>query len=626
MTLKARKTSALRYGLLTSALLSLSSIVNAAAPVLAFSDLVSGPDTGLGDNRGSGVVVTVWGQHLGSLQGSSTVEFCDSARVCRAPAHLYYWKNADGQAPSGPANLFESHGMQEIAFSIPDSAAGAGTIRVTTSEGVSNTLPFIVRTGNIYHVSPSGNDSNPGTFAQPWLTSGRVGNTASGGTTAPAGSTVYFHGLTSGSETASRGIYINNSAATAPDATTNFFLISYPGTHSVASGREGFTNYQLSGTAISKFRLYSSNCTETENGQRIDCTGTGTWGVRTDKWGRVVGNYLTDHPGRCSSMYQGAITGDAKFEDNVSSARIFGNEVEEYGCYSSNALHHTTYLTVRSGPDDLTVTPWEFGWNYLHNNHTKSGIHQFDQDDGCGDLSGPLIIRNNVVVNQAGPGIYVGGQCGWTMDAFIENNIVINAGLPVEWNGIDPNTSTQVEPGGIIIRDSGTPPLGGLLGTMHIRNNTIHGIGWSGMTEQGEGCLSLTGSGDNVSIVFSDNICINTRDYPYIGNTTRASAQLDNITGSQNSFYYAGSGTPSRAIVPTWDLAALTGNPLLTVTLPRIAVNADSPINSRSETTLIRDIYGIPRSVRSSLGAVTYTLLPALPVAPLGINAIVRPQ
>ena len=30
-----------------------------AQPFLAFSDLVSGPSTGLGDGRGSGVVVTV---------------------------------------------------------------------------------------------------------------------------------------------------------------------------------------------------------------------------------------------------------------------------------------------------------------------------------------------------------------------------------------------------------------------------------------------------------------------------------------------------------------------------------------------------------------------------------------
>lgn len=626
MTLKARKTSALRYGLLTSALLTLSSIVNAAAPVLAFSDLVSGPDTGLGDNRGSGVVVTVWGQHLGSSQGSSTIEFCDSARICRAPAHLYYWKNADGQAPSGPANLFESHGMQEIAISIPDSAAGAGTIRVTTSGGVSNTLPFIVRTGNIYHVSPSGNDSNPGTFAQPWQTGARVGDTRSGGTTAPAGSTVYFHGVTNGDASAGRGIYINNTAASAPDETTNFFFVSYPGSPSIASGREGFTNYQIAGTAISKFQLYSSNCTETENGQRINCVSSGTWGARSDKWGRIVGNYFTDQAGRCSSMYQGAIVGDAGSEDNVSNAKIFGNEIEEYGCNSSNALHHTTYMTIRSAPDNLIVQPWEFGWNYLHDNKAKSGIHQFDQDDGCGNTSGPVIIRNNVVVNQAGPGIYFGSQCGWSMDAYIENNIIINSGLSVEWDGLDPNTGSQIEPGGVVIRDSGTAPLGGLLGTMYIRNNTIQGVGWPTMPNLGEGCLSLTGSGDNVSIVFSDNICVNTRDYPFIGATNRAAPQLDNITGSQNSLYYSGSGTPSRAVVPSWDSAVLTTNPMLSISMPRVNVSADSTIHNRSQTTLTRDIYGMPRSSRSSIGAVTYSLLPALPVAPVGINATVRPQ
>lgn len=629
MTSKPRRLSLLLSGFTMSILVSLSSTSYAASPFLAFSDLISGPDTGLGDGLGSGVIVTLWGQHLGSSQGSSTVQFCDSANVCRSPAHIYYWKNADGVAPSGPANLLESHGMQEIAFSIPDSATGTGTIRVSTSQGSSNTLPFTVRAGNIYHVMPNGSDSNPGTFARPWLTSGRVGNTSQGGSTAGPGSTIYFHGTSSGDIAASgRGIYINNAAATAPNAITNFFYVGYPGAHSTSIGREGFTNYRVDGTAISKFRVLSANCIDQPNGQRSDCTGSGvgTWGIRTDKWGRAIGNYLSDPAGYCSSNAQGAISGDAAFEDNVSNAKILGNEIEQYGCYGSNKLHHTTYLSIRSAPDDLMVEPWEFGWNYLHDNHVKSGIHQFDQNDNCGDVSGPLIIRNNVVVNQAGPGIYVGGQCGWSMDAYIENNIVINSGLPVEWNGTDPNSGADAEPGGIVIRDSGAAPLGGLLGTMYIRNNTIQNVGWPNMNPQGEGCLSLTGSGDNVRIVFSDNVCVNPRDYPFIGASGQSSQQLDNVSGDGNALFYDASGSPTRARVPDWDASVLTTNPMLTITLPRVSVSVDSSIHNRSETPLQRDIYGITRTARSSLGAITYSLLPALPMAPPSINAVARPQ
>lgn len=582
----------------------------AGNPVLLFSDLISGPDTGLGDGLGSGVIVTVWGQHLGSLQGTSQVEFCDSAAQCRA-GHVYYWKNADGVAPSGPANLYESHGMQEIAFSIPDSAIGAGTIRVTV-DGDTSTLPFTVRAGEIYHVMPSGDDSNPGTFAEPWLTSGRVGNTSAGGTTAGVGATTYFHGTFSGgiSSSSNRGIYFNNSDASSTDANTQFFYVAYPGTHSTTSGQEGFTNYQVSGASISKFKIEASNCTEIANGQRSDCNTNGTWGVRTDQWGRTVGNYFTDQPGRCASRYQGAIVGGASDEDNVSNTKIFGNEIEEYGCYSSNALHHTTYMSIRSAPDDVIVDPWEFGWNYLHDNHTKGGLHQFDQDDGCGDTTGPVIIRNNVIINQAGPGISFASQCGWSMDAYIENNIIINAGRPVEWDGLDPNTGSQNEPGGIVIRDSGVPEeSGGLLGTMFIRNNTIQGVGWEGMAEQGEGCIALNGSDANATIELWDNVCVNTRDYPFIGVASRAPEKMSKVSGSNNVFFYAGSGLPTRAVQCVWEDVPVTTNtitsdPLLSITGSRVSVDALSPVLGQSGTDLTRDIYGNLREAFSALGAV----------------------
>jgi len=573
---------------------------------LAFSDLISGPDVGLGDGLGSGVIVTVWGYGLGSTQGSSQIEFCDASSVCRV-GHVYYWKRADGVAPSGPANLYESHGMYEVAFSIPDSASGPGSIRVTVGEE-QDTLPFTVRAGNIYHVKNTGNNSNPGTFDQPWLTQGRVGHTQSGGTTAGPGSTVYFHNVFSGgisTGSSNRGIYFNNAAAASTDATMNFAYVAYPGEHSTASGQEGVHNYQTSGMALSKFRVESSNDAELANGQPGNRpNSSGTWGISTDKWGRVVGNYVTDQPGRCANRYQAAITGGASFEDNVSNAKILGNEIAEYGCYGSGALHHTTYMTIRSGPSDLTVEPWEFGWNYLHDNDAKSGIHNFDQDDGCGTASGPIIIRNNVVVNQAGPGIYFGGQCAWDMDVYIENNIVLNTGLPVDWDGLDQNTAQQTEPGNIVIRDSGAPPLGGLLSTVYVRNNILRGVGWPTMANTGEGCLAFGGTGDNVAVVFTHNICVNTWDYPYVGASNAAASKLDNVTGSRNAWYYAGSGSPTRAVVPTWDATAITTNPLLTITGPRVAVGAGSPVIDQSNTTLLRDIYGVLRGTPSNVGAV----------------------
>src|SRR5690606_9068147 len=154
--------------------------------------------------------------------------------------------------------------------------------------------------------------------------------------------------------------YFNNSAAASTSSDENFFYVAYPGTHSTASGEQGFSHYQVTGAAISKFRILSANCDETANGQRSNCSTSGTWGAQTDRWGRGVTSEWTVQPGSCGSRYQRAISGTAQFENNASASRIFGNEIEGYGSHGSGALHHTTYITIPSAPDNLIVDPWEF--------------------------------------------------------------------------------------------------------------------------------------------------------------------------------------------------------------------------------------------------------------------------
>ncbi len=86
---------------------------------------------------------------------------------------------------------------------------------------------------------------------------------------------------------------------------------------------------------------------------------------------------------------------------------MFGNEIYEYGCARSSKLHHTTYLSIRSADKNLQLNPWRFGWNYLHDNHTKNGIHQYDESYKgplCGSPNGTVIINDNVIINQAGSG------------------------------------------------------------------------------------------------------------------------------------------------------------------------------------------------------------------------------
>jgi hypothetical protein len=573
-------------------------------PYIAFTDLISGPANGLNDGLGNGVIVTVWGQNLGSDIANGEVRFTDSnGQIYQA--YVYYWKNADGVLPSGPANLYRSHRMQEIAFSIPNAAEGPGTISVTVGGVSTNTLPFTIRPGAIYHVKDNGSDtSGDGSWDSPWLSAGHaLDNT-------PAGSTLYLHDVSSGSASSERGIFLNTaSASSTQDA--QLAILSYPGFHPSVMGQKGFESYHVDAVVVSKLDFYSSDYTAVDtNDQPIGSKiqDSSTFAIKSSKHGRAVANRITDIPGGCASGMQGAITGSAKWgNDLVSNYKIYGNEIYEYGCAGSRKLHHTTYMSIRSDGLDLQVEPWEFGWNYLHDNQAKFGIHQFDQNSDCGDPTGPLKIHHNVVVNQGGAGISIGSEC-WEVDAYIEDNILINVGLAAAWDGINPSSSDGAENGGISIRDSG------LVGTMYISNNLVYGHTSDGQTNGAQGCLNLYGGGDSVAIEWNNNICYSDYDLPFIGTGYNAEAKLDNVSGGNNVWYFSGL-SPVNAIVPSWDAGAITVDPLLGVNDAIVNLFEVSPVDgsilsplmdAATSTSFDRDIYGNPRDTTPDIGPVEY--------------------
>lgn len=167
---------------------------------------------------------------------------------------------------------------------------------------------------------------------------------------------------------------------------------------------------------------------------------TGTLGIETSDHGRVVGNAVTDLPDGCADGQAGAITGGV---DSVENTKIFGNYVFDYGCPETQKLHHTTYMTIRDvnrdpGVDPVQIVAWEWGWNFLENNHAKNGIHNYDEDNtgtnSCGNMVTDLLIHDNVIVNQAGAGITITSQCGWSQDTYIYNNLLVDVGLPSDIN------------------------------------------------------------------------------------------------------------------------------------------------------------------------------------------------
>ncbi len=543
---------------------------------LAFSDLITGPDTGLGDGNGSGVIVTVWGYNLGSSQGSSTIQYRDSANTARN-GHVYYWKDADGTLPGGPANLYESHGMQEIAFSIPDSAVGAGTIEVTTSEGVTS-LPFTVRAGNIYHVASNGNDSNDGSFASPWLTIEK------GDSVTTAGDSLYVHDIDTGAYGVKRAIY-NNAGFSATEA-NQMAYVGYPNTRPTVSGHQAVYSYLTTGLVFSKFAVFSSTCADET---MTNCVaGGGSDGIVTSEHGRVIGNSVTDIAGGCASGQSGAISGGY---GRISNAKVFGNYVYDYGCIGSNDLHHTTYFTIRDNDGDSSHIAPEVAYNYLDNNRPKDGIHFYDENVGsgteCGQFTSTISIHDNVIKDQGSAGIFVDSSCHWTNDVDIANNVLINTGLGSD-NG------TKMFGSAIVIRR-------GVDGTITLRNNTIYEWDRENYTDTRQACINVAEDNEALTLIINDNVCYGLEDKPFV--YIDKAWMEDNVSGSGNAFYTT-AGTQVRAVPPAWDASKITTDPLLTLTGSKISVGDGSPLINQSSTTLTSGLYGAIRGNTSNVGAI----------------------
>lgn len=448
-----------------------------AAPRLAFTDLVNGPSQGLGDGLGQGAIVTVWGYQLGDSTGQVLVT--DSSGTTRAAAHIYYWKKADGALPGGPANLYKSHQLYEVAFSMPTSALGAARIELKNASGeISNSLPFSVIAGRIFHVKTNGNNNNDGSFTAPWgfLNADNSSIKSAGNGGLKAGDLVYVHGTlekidyVNGVLNARAGVFVRSLAGTA-DA--HIAMVSYPGTQAqVESPTWGVYPYLSSGIIVSKYTVKGGLFTEDPTSTTyVPPTAPSTAQITTTRYGRIIGNLLTELPGKCSNGYAGAITGGGV---DIERVMIHGNEIADIGCNQTSHFHHTTYLTRRAQVGDPSVEIGEFSYNYLHDNKAKYGIHFYDQTNtstkACDQVHGTLRIHDNFIINQRSVGIsvqtsssYAPAPC-WTINSEIYNNVLINTGL-----------------GPVAEANNGTQPyamyLGGAIqGNFKIYNNLIRGV------------------------------------------------------------------------------------------------------------------------------------------------------
>ncbi len=358
----------------------------AGGPVILYTDIVAGPNTG-GENN-DGVYLSIFGVNFGSSVGNVSVTVGGGA-----VAAIKYFGPSNGRPD-----------IQQISVQL-GSAAATGAVVVTVSGVASTNNPsFTVSSGNIYYVNNvTGSDSNAGTYAAPFASIGNNGNNLKPGDflVVEYAGTAYNTGS---------GSYVWGVQVSGNSTTAAITLMGYPGQFPYVNAQSytkaGVYAYDAPNTNYINVVGMYLNAAGSEGAVDVE-SGTTGW--------RVVNNNLT-MPGATDSTTAGCIAGGPGTEmfwvGNHCHDTAGGSADETHGIYINNGCPGT----------------YEVAYNWIENINNGSGI----QDDAaCQSAATPITtgvhIHHNIIHDVLKYGIELGdysSQSGYMVNVVVWDNLV----------------------------------------------------------------------------------------------------------------------------------------------------------------------------------------------------------
>lgn len=579
-----------------------SSPAAAQAPQIFFTDLDSGPNSGGESVSGfAGAYVTLYGNFFGGSQGSSTITWNgqNCLRVVPAVGSYSGW---------GTPYLW----YQKIVVQLGSGcSSGTGNFVVTVNGKVSNGMPFTVRSGNIFCVSTSGNDSNTGKFpSQCWATIPHAAGTML------AGDVTYVENGVA--QTVIDNFTANLAINSAGSSGSPIALVTYPGaTATIGSSSSGGSTY-----AAIRTPNVSGSCA----GSAPACFWTiAGFTVRNNNIGievsfgssnfRVVANDVSCPT--AEGFFQGGCMDTALGTTNISYIGNYDHDNALVNATDGSATKgfHNMYFSTDS---NHIVAAWNLidgdtGQNKCNGGQCNAcrGIqfHSSPQGPTSGFDMFDLHVHDNVIRNIHCDGINFAtvDPSKGTVEAY--NNVIYHVGTGTLTPAGDISDYTCINFPGIL--NNGPTPSA----TAQVYNNTCYDSGSAGGSTAG--AFEFVQSG-TAKVNFVNNIIFSLSSEPYVSGISTTSA----ITGSNNLFFGNGAAPsylsanvtsdPKFVSAPTGDFHLLSGS-----------AATDAGVTMASLAT---DHDGISRPQGSAydLGAYEFFTGATRPNPPTGLSAVVH--